>query len=273
MGEFADEVSARADRTSNLTLWQLLVHQPESVDERINLRLWFGGFLVYMIALTVGIFVGLHLAYSGVTGRGTALFVSAGMMFYLSLCCTIVPLPTAWIILAVGSGEALKVLLGPEWAQALDGMMGGWMKVAVVAVLGGLATTMANLNEYHVFTFLLRYKKIGKVRETRLHDWAGKWFGKGPFVLLATFCFVPIPVDVVRWLAVSNRYPRGRFFAANMVGRGSRYALMAVFSSAMGLGIWSILAIQAGLGLVAGQRVLARMRAKKAGNKEASRSV
>ena len=226
MGEFADEASARADRTSSLTLWQLLVHQPESADERINLRLWFGAFLAYMIALIVGILVGVYLEYAGVTRWGTALFVTAGMMFYLSLCCTFVPLPTTGIILAVGSSSALTSLLdflglqGPELEQALDGTMEGWVRITVVAVLGGLATTMANLNEYHIFTFLLRYKRIGKVRETRLHAWAGKWFNKGPFVLLATFCFV---LDVGRpasasALCASKHQPKRILTSFGVVG-------------------------------------------------------
>ena len=216
-----------------------------------------------MILLAAAVLVGLGLVGTDIVEWGTALWVVGGMMFYLSLCCSFCPLPTTWLILAVGSGTALGELIGPEWAEVLEAVLGGWPKVAVVALLGGLATTMANLNEYHISTFLLRYKNIGKVRQNRLHEWAGKWFNKGPFVLLATFCFVPIPVDVVRWLAISHRYPRGRFFAANMLGRGSRYALMALFSDAMGLGLWSILLIQAVLVVIALTRVLTKVWAKR----------
>ncbi len=244
--------------------WKVLTGKPEADDERINLRGWFGFFLGYMILLAAAVLVGLQLVGDGVSLEwGTALWVVGGMMFYLSLCCSFCPLLTTWLILAVGSGTALGELIGPEWAGVLEAVLGGWPKVAVVALLGGLATTMANLNEYHVFTFLLRYKNIGKVRQSRLHEWAGKWFNKGPFILLATFCFVPIPVDVVRWLAISHRYPRRRFFAANMLGRGSRYALMALFSDALGLGLWSILLIQAVLVLIAATRVLTKVWAKR----------
>ncbi len=244
-------------------LWKLLTGKPEADDERINLRGWFALFLGYMILLAGAVLVGLQLAGRGSMEWGTTLWVVGGMMFYLSLCCSFCPLPTTWLILAVGSGKALGGLIGPEGAAALDGVLGGFGKVAVVALLGGLATTMANLNEYHVFTFLLRYKNIGKVRQSRLHEWAGKWFNKGAFVLLATFCFIPIPVDVVRWLAISHRYPRGRFFAANMLGRGSRYALMALFSDALGLGLWSILLIQAVLLVIGVTRVLTKVWAKR----------
>ena len=246
----------------------MLISQPEADDERINLRGWFIFFIFYMMLLATVVLAGLWLAGTGSPKWGTALWVVGGIMFYLSLCCSFFPLPTTWLILAVGSSAALAELIGPTYAQAFEKALSGWQVVVVVALLGGLATTLANLNEYHVFTFLLRYKNIGKVRQTRLHEWAGRCFAKGPFLLLATFCFVPVPVDVVRWLAITQRYPRGRFFWANIVGRGSRYALMALFSSALGLGLWSILLIQAVLVLIAAKRVLTKRWAKRKVNRQ-----
>lgn len=240
-------------------LLEVLISRPKADNERINLRVWFAGFLAYMVLLAGAVYLGLYLAGRGQWEWGAAIWIIAGMMFYLSLCCTLCPLPTTWLILAVGSTEALQHILGTGWAQALDSVIGGYTKVAVVAGLGGLATTIANLNEYHIFTFLLRYKNIGRVRQTRLYDWAAKWYSHGPFLLLASFCFIPIPVDVVRWLAISHRYPRGKFFLANMLGRGSRYALMVLFSDALGLGLWTILLIQAVLVLIAIRRAMAKV--------------
>ena len=241
----------------------MLAGRPRADNEQINLRGWFASFLGYLVALAGAVYLGLYLVQKGNSEWGTVVWVIAGMMFYLSLCCTLCPLPTTWLILAVGSGGALAQLIGPGSAQAMDSIIGGWAKVAIVAVLGGLATTIANLNEYHIFTFLLRYKHVSKVRQTRLYNWAAKWYTKEPFLLLVSFCFIPIPVDVVRWLAISHRYPRRKFFAANILGRGSRYALMAVFSDAMGLGLWTILVIQAMLVLIAAKRVLPKLWRKK----------
>ena len=247
-------------------LWEVLSGSPRAENEQINLRAWFAGFLGYLAALAGGVYLGLYLIGQGNVEWGTVVWVIAGMMFYLSLCCTLCPLPTTWLILAVGSGGALTQLVGPESAEAINSVIGGWAKVGIVAVLGGLATTMANMNEYHIFTFLLRYRPVSKVRQTRLYSWATKWYSKEPFLLLTSFCFIPIPVDVVRWLAISHRYPRGKFFAANMLGRGSRYALMAVFSDAMGLGLWTILVIQGVLVLIAAKRVVTKLW-RKNGNK------
>ena len=251
----------------------MLAGRPRADNEQINLRGWFASFLGYLVALAGAVYLGLYLVQKGNSEWGTVVWVIAGMMFYLSLCCTLCPLPTTWLILAVGSGGALAQLIGPGSAQAMDSIIGGWAKVGIVAVLGGLATTIANLNEYHIFTFLLRYRHVSKVRQTRLYNWAAKWYTKEPFLLLVSFCFIPIPVDVVRWLAISHRYPRRKFFAANILGRGSRYVLMAVFSDAMGLGLWTILVIQAVLVLIAAKRVLPKLWAKKNGNKAIRESV
>jgi len=258
-----DSGTASKPRVTLKGLWEVLSGRPRADDEQINLRVWFAGFLGYLVALAGVVYLGLYLIGVGQVEWGTAVWVIAGMMFYLSLCCTLCPVPTSWLILAVGSGGALAQLVGPESAEAINIAMGGWAKVGIVAVLGGLATSMANMNEYHIFTFLLRYRHVSKVRQTRLYNWAGKWYGKEPFLLLMTFCFIPIPVDVVRWLAISHRYPRGKFFAANILGRGSRYALMAVFSNAMGLGLWTILVIQAVLVLIAAKRVITKLWKKK----------
>ena len=136
-------------------LWEVLFERPRASNEQINLRAWFAGFVVYMVVLGGGVYLGLYLIGQGSREWGTVVLVIAAMMFYLSLCCTLCPLPTTWLILAVGSTEALQQILGVNWAQGFHSAAGGYTKVAIIAGLGGLATTIANLNEYHIFTFLL----------------------------------------------------------------------------------------------------------------------
>ena len=180
-----EETNSDTDNQPRVTLrglLEVLFERPRASNEQINLRAWFAGFLGYMVRLAGGVYWGLYLIKQGNVEWGTVVWVIAAMMFYLSLCCTVCPLPTTWLILAVGSGGALAQLIGAGSAGELDSVIGGWAKVGIVAVLGGLATTMANLNEYHIFTFLLRYRPVSKVRQTRLYDWAGRWYNKEPFL-------------------------------------------------------------------------------------------
>ncbi|MCP4248384.1 MAG: hypothetical protein GY778_15155 [bacterium] len=161
------------------------------------------------------------------------------VLFYLSLCCLFFPAPTAWVVMLLASNE--MALCDPVW-----------LRVVLVAALGAIATGVANLNEYHIITFLLRYGRIGQVRDTRLYRWADRWFAVSPFLVVAVFGFLPLPVDVVRWLAILARYRRWRYFAAYVVGRFPRYVIWALSAVWLDLNWRQIVIVQVLLVLAAG---------------------
>lgn len=204
-------------------------------------RLWFAVFLAWMIGLAVVSLVlfGRWENGDGVAMRGAILLL---MCFYVSLCNSFVPLPTAWIVLlAATPGYAL--------------LPGSWVTIALVAGLASVATVVANLTEYHLLAYLLHFGLGARIRRMRVYGWAADWFGKAPFRLLALLAFVPIPIDAVRWLAILRRYPRGRFALAYLVGRFPRYVLLASCSVVMELTTRQIVLIQVG---IVGVAVLAR---------------
>jgi len=199
-----------------------LVVPPANREDGLNLRRWFIGFVTWLIALTIIARVGL-ISYEAGSRMGMALWLVALYMFYLSLCCTFFPAPTTWIVMMLAS-DYVAAELGVQ--HHLIGRM------VVVASVGAWCTAMANLNEYHIFTFLLRYGNVAKIRRTRLYAVAARWFGIRPFWTIVLFSFIPIPVDVLRWLAITYRYPRVPFFLAYYLGRWVRYAGLA------GVTIW-----------------------------------
>jgi len=131
------------------------------------------------------------------------------------------------------------------------GLLGLWGQmfstVAVVSLVGAAASTVANLNDYHIFTLLMRSRHVAKVRHTRTYRLAIRWFEKSPFALLVTFNILPLPLDVVRPLAASHRYGRLPFAAANFLGRLGRYAVIATVTYMLGSQGW--IAVVALLGL------------------------
>jgi len=133
---------------------------------------------------------------------------------YVSLGCTFLPLPVNWLVAAVATRT---VAVGT----------GLWDTVLLVGAIGAAASTVANLNDYHLFTWMLRHHRIASVRHTRIYAIAARWFDKSPFFLVTVFNILPIPVDVVRMLSASHRYPRTAFAAANFVGRLIRYGAIA----------------------------------------------
>lgn len=216
------------------SLAAVFYRSPPHGEDGLNLRVGFGVFLVYLAVLAGLAKAGL--SWSGAdSGNGLLVWVLGGSMFYLSLCCTFFPAPTTWIVM----------LLASDYLAQTVGLEGMWIaRVVVVATLCALATGAANLNEYHILTFLLRYRRAAAVRQTRMYRLARRWFAVSPFWVLVLFSLIPIPVDVVRWLAVACRYSRWRYFVAYFVGRWVRYALLAVSAIGFVLAPWHIAVIQ-----------------------------
>jgi len=216
-----------------------------------QLRLWFAVYLLWIGAL-VGLALLMFARYEGGDGSAAGLWLLALAAFYLSLCNTLMPLPTAWIVMLAACEQ-----LGLFESAAL--------RVLLIAVVGATATMMANLNEYHVLGYVFRARLGERVRQTRAYRWAVRWFDVAPFQTLALVAFVPIPIDVVRFLAILRGYPRRRFAAAYWLGRCLRYALLAGLSAGLRLGPWDIALIQVALILALAARLVLRFRREPAG--------
>lgn len=226
-----------------------------SADEA-NLRRWFVAFLSWLAMLAaVGVWAFGRLEAGHADGMGVWLLAVG--MFYLSLCCLFFPLPTAWIVLLLASNDVALV----------DSVA---LRMALVAVSCAAATAVANLNEYHILTFMLRYRAVGRVRETRLYHTAAAWFAVSPFWTITAFSFIPIPVDVVRILAIVARYSRVRFAGAYFVGRVLRYGLFALSSVGLNLSTLDIAVIQGVLVVLAGLKVVHAMIRRRRGRGSAS---
>jgi membrane protein YqaA with SNARE-associated domain len=211
---------------------------PEQADDRLRLRRWFVAFICWMALLTLSAqWASTRVDTANATTHSLWL-LSVGL-FYLSLCCLFFPAPTAWIVMLLASNE-----LGIELGSPT-------LRIVVVAGCCAVATGVANLNEYHIITFLLRYGRVGRVRNTRVYRWAARWFGISPFAVVALFGFLPLPVDVIRWLAIIYRYKRTRYFAAYVTGRFPRYLIWASSAVWLDLDWWQILTFQAVLVLIA----------------------
>lgn len=196
-------------------------------------RVWFAFFALWMIGWAVVALAAFQSAEQG-TPSAWRLWVLALMCFYVSLCNGFVPTPTAWIVLLAASPD-FALIEAPT------------LRIVIVAVLATSATVVANLNEYHLLSYLLRFGLGRRVRQTKVYNWAVQWFDRAPFQLLMLIAFVPIPVDAVRWLATLRGYSRVRFALAYAVGRGPRYALFAWLAVMLQFEGWQIVAVQLGL--------------------------
>ena len=172
--------------------------------EPLSFRAWFYPFIGLLAVLAA-----IRFAYGDMSRAA----VLAGLFAYLSLACTFCPLPTAWLII---------------WASAPIEGHGLGVHPLVVATGGAVATAIANMHDYYLLTFLYRYKPVRRIRATALYRRVAAWYGRAPFATLAAASFLPIPVDFVRLLAISEGYNRWKFALGSLVGRWPRYLVFAV---------------------------------------------
>jgi membrane protein YqaA with SNARE-associated domain len=209
-----------------------------------SLRIWFVTYLLWMAVLVVGAQMGFWAWRHG-QPAGLPVWAICLGAFYMSLANNLMPLPTMWMVMLLASNIV-----------ALPGSVP--VRIAYVAAVTAVATGMANLNEYHVLRWALGSRAAGRVRRTRLVQWAIRWFRTNPFGILTLASFAPIPIDAVRWIAIADGYSRWRFFWANAAGRWVRYALVAGATVWLNAGIRTIVGVQAGVLVVAGVGVVTR---------------
>ena len=214
---------------------------PQSFGRLPHLRLWFVTYIAWMGGLCL-LAVLMFNRYDAGDASAKAIWLLALTGFYLSLCNSLVPLPTAWIVLLLASDDVMLF----ESALA---------RIVVVSVVCSTATMMTNLNEYHILGYFFRAKLGERIRDTHMYRWAARWFDVSPFQTLTLIAFVPIPVDFVRWLAILRRYSRVRYAAAYWLGRLPRYALLAGVAVALRLDTLEIILIQIGIVVVLGARM------------------
>jgi len=227
------------------SLLRLIFATPTVKRDRLNLRLWFAVFCFYLAAVVV-LSLWAFQVYSRTHSHGHWLLWLLGLyVFYFSLACSFVPIPTSWFVLFLAS---------PAGGIGLDPVL----RVVIVAATGAFATAVSHVNEYHLICYLLRLGKMHRVKETRIYLWAERIFEQFPFLLQFTFNVVPVPADPVRWLAIMYGYPLGKFFLAHWLGRFVRYGLMALAAEILKLTIIQIAVIQIVLLAIPVARIIGR---------------
>ena len=206
----------------------------------ISAKRWIASFAVFLIAAGV-----LYLLSREVDSfaRVEILLI---LLLYTSMACTFLPLPTAWIIL---------------WAARETDPL----SVALIAVAG---TCIANLHDYYILNYLFGLDRIGKVKKRGFYLSAVKWFERTPFLTLTVASFVPIPIDIVRILAVSTGYSRLKYTLATFAGRFPRYLLLAFLGYELKLSNRAIFLVFIATVLIGAVKGLLKLREKHVSDQE-----
>ena len=159
---------------------------------------WFSAFGLYIAVLSLLL---LWTSSAGNKALANLIFFT----IFVSFACTFCPLPILWTFLWI-SREHNPFL---------------------VALIGSVATCIANLHDYYILNSLLRWERLARAKDSRWYKHGSKWFKKYPFWTLTVANILPLPIDFVRLLAISVHYSRLPFTCANFLGRYPRYLILA----------------------------------------------
>lgn len=143
---------------------------------------------------------------------------------YMTAACTFFPLPTPQIVIKYGE------LFNPF----------------LVAIIGGIGTTLGTLIDYGLFSFAFRYEKVNRINKTRIYQYSVRFFQKIAFISLVVAGFTPIPFDPFRFLAISMKYSKIKYVLAVFISRSLRYFLLAKVGEEYGIPdsiLWGSLAL------------------------------
>lgn len=156
--------------------------------------------------------------------RGWARFFA-----YMSLASNTIPLP----------GTPVVIYMGREYQ---------WVAVALV---GGVATSLANLLDYEIFSTVFKTKLLRKIKESEHSQASIRAFSRVAFLALVAVNFVLFSWDLVRLVAIAAKYPRAKYAAATFIGRTGRYAILAAAGEFFEPPIWALGVLAAVLALPA----------------------
>jgi len=194
---------------------------PLAIPEISTGRLFVFLILFYVTALTIRAFFlegpGLFSLFKHFVKPGGTLEPEPSILFdfflYMTVACQFFPIPTLPPI-------AFMAKLDPLGKDFLFSPL-------LIAVVGSLGTCIANLNDYAILGLLFRHHKVRKIRDINTYRRLLDFFDRHAFLTLSGAAFLPIPIDVIRLLAISRAYPYWKYVGATFTGRFPRYLLLA----------------------------------------------
>ena len=153
----------------------------------------------------IGILLSLSLGYLFLTGSRYSQLI--GFFGYMSVACTLIPLPTPPYVIALG-----KVF-----------------HPSIVALLGAIGNCIAAFAEYRLLLWFFSKTELQqRVEANRIFQRFSSYFHRMAFVCLVLTGFTPIPFEPFRFAAILARYNLSLYLLAVLLGRFQRYYLIAL---------------------------------------------
>jgi uncharacterized membrane protein YdjX (TVP38/TMEM64 family) len=102
----------------------------------------------------------------------------------------------------------------------------------LVAAVGASGSAIASVIIYYLLTGLAKRERMRRIKD---NGFVRSWQAltrKSPFLSLALFNFIPLPIEPARFSAILNKYSIARYVTAISLGRFARYFLLAALGEA-----------------------------------------
>lgn len=124
---------------------------------------------------------------------------------FMVVSTTVIPVPTPPIILYAGH----------------------FFSPIIVAVVGGIASSIGCLLDYIIIGYTTDSKQFSKYKDHRFIVKMKSYFEKNGFFTLMFFALTPLPFEPVKVLAIISKYDVKLYVLAISVSRGIRYYILA----------------------------------------------
>jgi len=139
--------------------------------------------------------------------KGSRYSKLAGYFVYMSLACSIIPLPT------------------PPYVIGMGKIFDSW----IIALLGASGNCVAAFFEYYFITWLFSKTELQqKIETNKYFQQFINFFNRAAFSCIVFTGFAPVPFDPFRFAAILARYFLPKYLLAMFIGKYARYYLLAL---------------------------------------------
>jgi uncharacterized membrane protein YdjX (TVP38/TMEM64 family) len=158
--------------------------------------------------------------------------------------------PLVWLaVLSIPANSPLSPLF-PASFEPLIMEAAKHARPIVVTAVALVAYLYMEFINWHVYGWVLRWKRLAGMKEHRAVQRSLYWFGRKPMIAIAVFAATPLPFWAVRLVALMADYPLGRFMLATAIGRLPRLYFYAWLGDLLVVPAWVLATIIFGTGAV-----------------------
>ena len=160
----------------------------------------------YLIIVRIGGFLAVSV-FGFLYLMGSRYSKLGGYFVYMSIACTLVPLPTPPYV--IGMGKAFHP--------------------GIVALVGAIGNCLAAFVEYHCITWVFSKTELqDKLVGNQVFQKFARFFHRTAFACLVFTGFSAVPFEPFRLAAIFIRYPMLKYLLSVIIGRFPRYYLVAM---------------------------------------------